>query len=180
MRKLVFRLMSLPTGSVTPNLDISTHLGARLHIVVNRAAILDVEDDPMSDSDLLTWYKSRYSGMGLGISLLKDAPDVPTVPQSVSNEVEAEPVVQEEIPVQEDQTIQEDQGEPLEKATVEAKVETPVAAGESKISRKTADELSYEELLAFAADHDIPIAKGRGRSESCVRKTVAEWMKEHD
>lgn len=74
MRKLVFMLKVNPNlSSVTPkNLEISTHRGARLKIVGNQATVLDVTNDEMTDSELQLWYRSRYSGLGMGISIMHD------------------------------------------------------------------------------------------------------------
>ncbi len=75
MRKIVFMLkVNSNPNSVTPkNLEISTHKGARLKIIGNQATVLDVTNDEMSDSELQTWYRSRYSGLGMGITIMRDS-----------------------------------------------------------------------------------------------------------
>lgn len=101
MRKLVFMLKVKAPGSLTRNLNISTHKGARLEVIGNQATVLEIaDDDDMSDSELLSWYKSRYSGFGMGIKLVKDltAKAVPANPKMPDIKVKVEPAVLEVDP----------------------------------------------------------------------------------
>jgi hypothetical protein len=79
-------------GTLTRNIDISTHRGSRLEIMANRAVVMDITNDNMSDNDILNWYKSRYSGFGLGIKIMDDSV-VKAAPVKVTktDEVKVEP-----------------------------------------------------------------------------------------
>lgn len=164
MRKLVFKLVSnAPKNSTLPkNLEISTHKSSKLLLKGNLNVALDVSDDPMSDADLLTWYKKRYAGFGIGISIIKDPVATP-VTQTETKEVISEKT----------DSVVEDGAEKCE-ATVSIEKKEPVSKVEPKFNVDTA---SYDELLKFAKEKNITLKNGRGRSEECVRKTIAEWMK---
>lgn len=164
MRKLVFKLVSnAPKNSTLPkNLEISTHKSSKLLLRGNLNVALDVSDDPMSDAELLTWYKTRYAGFGVGISIIKDPVATPVVP-----------VETKEVDLEKCDSVVEDSAEKCE-ATVSIEKTEPVSKVEPKFD---VDKASYEELLAFAKEKNIVLKSGRGRSEECVRKTIAEWMK---
>ena len=99
MRKLVFmlRVNPNPNSTAPKNLEISTHKGARLTITGNRATVLDVTDDEMTDSELQMWYRTRYSGMGMGITLMHD-PVVQTTPAKTADvKVQVEKPVEQPV-----------------------------------------------------------------------------------
>ena len=186
MRKLCFRLVTnVPVNAAQPrNVSIITHTGSNLMIRANQTEVLDVTNDPMSDNELLGWYKSRYSGFGMGISILKDAPKaIPVVPveeksvevvadETLKDAVEnvSETVSVEELPQEKEESDQIVPTETVKVAKIEHK-ETP----EEKVLK-----MSYQELLDFAKEHDLEVKPGRGRSEECVRKLCLEWLKAND
>jgi len=186
MRKLCFKLVTnLPANSVKPkNVSIVTHTGFNLLLKSYQTEVIDVTNDPMSDNELLGWYKSRYSGYGIGISILKDEPKAAPVEPVAEISVEV-PSVEERVEevvsqVEEKSTVEE---LPVEEPVVaeEPVPEEKVARVEHKVTfEEQVLQMSYEELLAFATEHDLVIKPGRGRSEECVRKVCLEWAKAND
>ena len=107
MRKLVFMLKVTAPGTLTRNIDISTHRGSRLEIMANRAVVMDITNDNMSDNDILNWYKTRYSGFGLGIKIMDDSV-VKAAPVKVTktDEVKVEPEKPDVVKAEEQVSVQ--------------------------------------------------------------------------
>lgn len=154
MRKIVFTLRPNMQGlntNLVRNLDISTHKGARLTVYYDRPTVLNVTDDEMSDSELQTWYRVRYSGFGLGIKLVTDeTPSVsvsqPKVTNVVSVQDNKKPVVEpKEIPKKVVPVIDEihqtkmDVAEPDVKVTVETIEPEKVNESESSSMEDNSD-----------------------------------------
>lgn len=166
MRKLVFMLKVNPNlNSVTPkNLEISTHRGARLMIRGNQATVLDVTDDEMTDSELQLWYRSRYSGLGMGITIMHD----PEVKVSAP-EPETKTVVSEEKPVKTKKQVKKEKPVtvevkqeniiPVEKVSVVvSEPVAPVSKVEPKIQENTVPaEVPVEQASIETSIEQVPV-----------------------
>ena len=171
MRKLVFMLRVNARGGAmsvnqTKNIEISTHKGARLLIKGNQATVLDVTDDDMSDAELQTWYRSRYSGFGMGISIIHDPETTVSSTTVESKEPSPEvvvPTVKQAKTAGEHTTISEG-------ASI-VKVEPKLNTG-TKV-----DEMTYFEMIQFAKDHGVHV---KGRAKELYVEALVKWFKEHD
>ena len=153
MRNVVFNLLGQAHCNVPSvrNIQISTHYGSKLFVRPGIPTLLDVTDDPKTDGELLEWYKKRYSGIGLGIKLIKD-PVIKQEPEKVVSEIKVE----------------------IEKPVDVSVPETPVAHVESKVDP---DVMSYSELIQFAKDNNIQVD---GRAKELYLKAIKRWLKAHD
>lgn len=170
MRKLVF-MLKVNEGpqreNQSHNLEISTHKGARLLITGNQATVLDVTDDPMTDAELQNWYRSRYSGFGMGISILHDGAVsiVPEASQSVQTVSVPDSVGA--------------QSELISHVEPKTSLDEKTSAGKP-LEEKTLDEMTYYEMIKFAKLKGIQLPEGRGKAKELYVEVLKAWFKNRD
>lgn len=167
MRKLVFMLKVNNPNSATPhNLDISTHKGARLRIVGNHATVLDVTDDEMTDSELQSWYRSRYSGMGMGIKILYDND---TVVSPVVEKIEKSISVKDESPVEVKPKRTRKTKKVKEAETVEDSVNVQEASTVAKVESKLEPKVNIDIVDVSEIKVSTPVSVDVNVSEVAVK-----------
>lgn len=181
MRSLIFNLnVNVPKNSGRArNLAIMTHQSAQLLIRSGVPTVLNVTDDNLSDSELLEWYKKRYAGFGLGVTIKSDANVAVSAPK-------AEAVSEIKVEAEE---VKVDAAEPVETATVEKEpVDAPESFEEevekkadpkkkSSVKKKNpVDNMTYFEMVQFAKDHEIKVD---GRGKDLYVKALKKWFKEN-
>ena len=162
MRKLVFSMLSR-AKVFNQNLDVSTHVGSHVFVKSGENVVMTLlDDEKMSDGELLSWYRKRYGGLGLIVRVLSDEGKANEVPQA-STEV---------ITASDGATLKEMAVESQE--GISGAPEQDTSKVESKVKPSDVDSWSYSQLIAFTKEHNILV---KGRAKELYVKAIKSFLK---